>query len=379
LPRRTFMTIAVGLLALAVVAAGAQYLRYRLNELGSQIATIGAEVTATNSLKAQLRDLPFETVTDEEIPRSADELLMSTSVEDLVSKRARLVERVLGGDYPSAGQIQVANVGADGRDLALTMNLEAAGTSVMRFFEAEHQPATCLFLYTSGHKTGLENLPPWASDVLQLARGLGCDVVHASMPAEGDNAGSVQVPNNISAHDWLGTLATADQSPLRWFVAPQLAALDWATTRRSYDLVVAAGHSGGGWTAGLLAAIDPRVALTIVYNGSSASLPRREVSDLGDWEQAAAPIYDEVTYGDLYLMSALGKGRRAVYLWSKYDTCCFSGVRPAVYFPLLQARAATWGITGLDFGIDLDRDTGHAIGPMALGTTAQFLLAGQGS
>lgn len=373
-----------GILCVALIAgvAGSSiYFRSRINTVSSELTTLSIHI---EQVSTRLTALGFEAVFDSEIPRNVSEISRASSPEELLAMRDLLASRLWGDGGMPRGyadlQVTKRNEPTPFRqDVAydLTYPLGDLGSSHMALVEADPL-ATCLFAYHSGHGEGLFNQTQEdAVALMRLALNLGCDVLHASMPLEGDNADrgvQAKVPDGISPHDWMaGELATGASDPLHLFVNPIITALNWARAQKPYSKVIISGRSGGGWTAGLVAALDTDITNTIVINGSMPMVVRgQREADAGDWEQTA--LYDTLGYGDLYLLSAFETGRQALYTWNKFDSCCFAGARARVFFPLLQQRSAEWGIEGLRYRVDEQRDIRHGISSSVLGAVARILM-----
>jgi hypothetical protein len=60
---------------------------------------------------------------------------------------------------------------------------------------------------------------------------------------------------------------------------------------------------------------------------------------VGDWEQTYAPFYQIADYFELYLLSALGRGRHQTLIYNAEDPCCFSGIRAMTFLPQLERKA----------------------------------------
>lgn len=117
-------------------------------------------------------------------------------------------------------------------------------------------------------------------------------------------------------------------SPLRYFLEPVAAAVNYARARprvdgfplyREIDMV---GLSGGGWTTTVYAAIDPRIRVSVQVAGS-IPLYSRVGGSVGDAEQLVEAFYRIAGYPDLYLMGAAEPGRRQLWVLNRRDDCCF--------------------------------------------------------
>lgn len=182
----------------------------------------------------------------------------------------------------------------------------------------------------------------------------GFTVVAMTMPLYGWNGldGSI-----FRSHDAMfADVDPADGSVFRPFFEPvvQNVNLVLATMPGLRDISMI-GLSGGGWTTALMAAIDPRISLTIQVAGS---VPLYVWDDArwpsGDREQWHTPMFDEdiapdgsgggvATYLELYALGGWGEGRRAIQVTGEFDPCCFSGRYSDTYESIVQARVAAIG------------------------------------
>jgi hypothetical protein len=182
----------------------------------------------------------------------------------------------------------------------------------------------------------------------------GFTVVAMAMPLYGWNGLDAAIFNS---HDAMFASADpADGSIFRPFFEPvvQNVNLVLATMPGLRDISMI-GLSGGGWTTALMAAVDPRISLTIQVAGS---VPLYVWDDArwpsGDREQWHTPMFDEdiapdgsgggvATYLELYALGGLGEGRRAIQVTGEFDPCCFSGRYSDSYASIVQSRVAAIG------------------------------------
>ena len=80
------------------------------------------------------------------------------------------------------------------------------------------------------------------------------------------------------------------------------------------------GLSGGGWQTVLLAALDQRVRVVVPVAGHMPAWARRDLPDVGDAEQLPA---DLCTVADYDTLSALLAPRPTLFIFNRYDDCCF--------------------------------------------------------
>ena len=80
------------------------------------------------------------------------------------------------------------------------------------------------------------------------------------------------------------------------------------------------GLSGGGWQTVLLAALDQRVRVAVPVAGHMPAWSRRDLPDVGDAEQLPA---DLCTVADYDTLSALLAPRPTLFIFNRFDDCCF--------------------------------------------------------
>ena len=94
---------------------------------------------------------------------------------------------------------------------------------------------------------------------------LGYDVMNHHMPTFQPNAVN---PYGVQCdHAWFAQFEVQGASVLRFFLEPVVRSINYATTL-GYKRVVMTGLSGGGWSTTMLAAIDPRITLSLPVAGS---------------------------------------------------------------------------------------------------------------
>ena len=125
------------------------------------------------------------------------------------------------------------------------------------------------------------------------------------------------------------------------------------------ERVAMTGLSGGGWQTVLLAALDERVKVAVPVAGHMPAWARRDAGDVGDAEQLPA---DLCTVADYDTLSALIAPRPALFIFNRYDDCCFQPHKavPGTYEP---ARAA-YALLGADehCALHVNEDPGHNYG-----------------
>jgi hypothetical protein len=164
-------------------------------------------------------------------------------------------------------------------------------------------------------------------------------------------------------------------SPIRYFLDTTLQSVNYLVSTGTFKDVGMLGLSGGGWTTTLYAAVDTRVTrsfpiagtIPLYLRGQVAALPAAqsallgstpaddgtECNNLGDIEQSFAPLYRIAGYPDLYVLGAVGAGRRQLQILNRRDACCFGEQQeadPASYDSDLRAYEAVVRSALLPFG-----------------------------
>lgn len=260
----------------------------------------------------------------------------------------------------------------------LTVVMPYGVRSSVYFFHPA-KSADRLLIWHQGHNDDLAD----AGGYRTLAEFLGrrFSVLASWMPFFGENAGQgpFQIGNctldpDKDGHE-LGCAESEKFTPLRFFLDPVVVSLNYALRETPFTDVVMAGISGGGWTTTLVAAVDPRVRVSIPVAGTLPLYLRVEPhdADLGDWEQNGSALYEQVDYLDLYVLGSYGPGRRQAQVLNKYDDCCFAGVRFRTYLDTVKDTVADLGAGEFTAFLDDSVRPGfpgdiHQVSPHALAT-----------
>ena len=159
----------------------------------------------------------------------------------------------------------------------------------------------------------------------------GYSVLAFSMPLLGmNNRPTVDLERfgrlKLENHDHLKFL----DHPIKFFVEPIAVALNYATQEFRHNSIHMVGKSGGGWTATLYAAIDPRISKSYPVAGTYP-IYLRLTRDWGDYEQTLPELYQIANYLELYILGSYGDGRKQLQVINQYDPCCFAGVKYQIY------------------------------------------------
>jgi pimeloyl-ACP methyl ester carboxylesterase len=227
-----------------------------------------------------------------------------------------------------------------------------------------------LFLYHQGHDGDAFAFRA-PNVVIRTMLERGYDVAVFSMPGIGWNRIG---GNRIKTWDGWGYLADSndkDHNPfamidtgaghfIKFFVEPVLATLDLAFSRQGYASVIMAGHSGGGWTTTVAAALDPQIDVSVSYAGTLPFFARRTRGDRGDAEQFDSAFYRDFPYTLLYELASGGADAHRVHyqVYHSGDSCCFDGESVAAFQGYLHDRGQR---SGRDLRVVVLRGAGHFV------------------
>lgn len=293
------------------------------------------------------------------------------SREDISTRRRQLTEVIWGDAAMPLVQQPTVEAGViderwqDTPGIAridrLTITLNGGVRSFAYHFVPQGTPRPTLLIFQEGHGGG------FIRSRLTIAYFVrhGYSVIALAMPLLGRNERPVVYAQGgegyrIESHDQMGLL----DRPLQYFVEPPVVAVNYALQQRGVAQVGMIGFSGGGWVATLAAAVDERIRFVFPVASSLPPSLRAPSRDRGDFEYSYPPLLRVVSYLDLYLLGALGEGRRQLMIYNDEDPCCFAGSRAQLFLPPVARRLASLGAGHFDLWVD--RNDEHSVSPAAL-------------
>jgi len=222
-------------------------------------------------------------------------------------------------------------------------------STVYHFRRKEGVKSKDVIIHHHGHAAGCDRTPPdsrcdgsrsffdfynvteYYSDTLKL------DAFFMYMPLFGPN---MQQGLPVD-HGWFEQWQDKGTPTIKFFLQPVILTINYAL-HAGYDRVVMIGKSGGGWTATLAAALDPRIYLSFPIAGAIPLDMRVHhpggPSDVGDFEQRPRETSDRLwylnaaNYTQLFGLATLdergARTRASVQVLHEDDPCCFGGKIP---------------------------------------------------
>ena len=123
--------------------------------------------------------------------------------------------------------------------------------------------------------------------------------------------------------------ATRSGSPMKYFLEPLAAFVNYLTTRTAEDQfpnyrdINMVGFSGGGWGLLRFTRDRPTYRDKRLCRRIDAALSSQRRSSPGDIEQTLDGFYQIAGYPDLYVLGSYGEGRSQVQVLNRHDWACF--------------------------------------------------------
>lgn len=228
-------------------------------------------------------------------------------------------------------------------------------------------PNNNVILYHQGHRGDFINSKEQIATFLDR----GYAIAAFCMPLLGlNNQPTVTLPRfgrfKLTAHDHMKFLSPESGHPVKYFVEPVEAVLNYLERNFDYSSVSMVGISGGAWTTTLAAAVDPRIGKSFPVAGTFPMYLRSNSKrDWGDFEQTAPVIYNATNYLELYVLGSLGPNRGQLQIVNQYDPCCFAGTKWETYRDVVKAHVQVLGGGDFDLFFD-DSHAQHTISPLAM-------------
>lgn len=312
------------------------------------------------------------------------------TMADIEDKRTRLIEYIWKGvGLPTTMPEvepgvplppEIASLTGVRQTSKLTIPLRYGVKATQYLLKPQERINSRLGIYHTGHGED----PVIRVRTVQALLDLGYVVLCSDLPFVGWNIQPIQDPNDpttyinigtgTTAHNRLGAWETPAFSAMTFFLQPLAVGINYAQQLLKPKSIALIGLSGGGWATTAYSAIDTRITRSYPTAGSFPFYlrPGPPIDSTGDWEQggiqgATVPgFYAIVSFGDLYVMGAVGGPRRGqLQILNRFDACCFAGVGPRTYAPVVSHRVALIGQGVWDLLEDATHNQ-HQVSPYAL-------------
>merc|ERR1712032_821911 len=185
---------------------------------------------------------------------------------------------------------------------------------------AKPRQGRTLVVFHNGHGTS-KGCPTFGDTdgVADWLNQMGFDVAMVMMPFKDCN----YQPTGPQRHSWFKAFQDEGKAWIRFFLEPAVNTINYAKSVMGYEEIVMMGLSGGGWSTTLVAAIDPRITLSMPVAGS---IPCDFRHTSWDFEQFCDDDWARIgNYTALYVLAALEPGRASLQMLHEADPCCFHG------------------------------------------------------
>lgn len=302
----------------------------------------------------------YEEVDPRYLKTNPNKLITVRSLEDAQRLRADLINLIWGPDGVPRGK-QPAEVEPGYTDPAFSDFENLAGIDRVRI-EMDHgiysvayhfRPVRAngrMILYHHGYAGDVREM----ADLFQPLVAAGYDVIALNFLGYGENWYSAEI--YYPKWGWYKTsvhrLLNLEEHPLKFFVEPAIVAVNYAQSL-GFPYVDMIGLSAGGWTAEMAASVDPRIRRSYPVAGSYPLYLRSGA----EANQIPPPEYDPrllqtANYLDIYILGAVGDGRRQLQIFNRFDRCCYRNTLGKLYEPAVKKAVAEAGAGGFAVVID---------------------------
>jgi len=208
----------------------------------------------------------------------------------------------------------------------LTVEMEYGINSVSYLLLPEESNQK-LILYHHGHDGDFL----LGNDTIQFFLERDFTILAMTMPLVGmNNQPIIEIDGfgemHLISHDQFSLLEHNSFNPMKLFVHPIQANLNFLDKEYDFKRYSIVGLSGGGWTGLVYSAIDDRISDSFSVASSMPFYLRVDARDIGDYEQTNIDLYRITNYLELYILAGYGDDRKHIQIFNKNDPCCYSGI-----------------------------------------------------
>jgi hypothetical protein len=346
-------------------------------------------VAPVNQAIADRMPLSYKVQPQQVVGVDVEQEIAIHTMADIEAKRARLIDYIWkGAGLPStmpkvepgaALPPEIASLTGVRHTTKLTIPLSYGVKATQYLLEPHGRSNHRLSIYHTGHGED----PIVRVRTVQGLLDHGYAVLCSDMPFVGWNVQLIQdatdptkyvdIGTGTKAHNRFSSYETSAFSAMTFFLEPLAVGINYARKLLRPQSIALVGLSGGGWITTAYAAIDTRITRSYPTAGSFPFYlrPGPPIDSTGDWEQggingATVPgFYALTSFGDLYVMGAVGPRRGQLQILNRFDACCFAGVGARSYAPVVSHRVALIGQGQWDLQEDATHNQ-HQVSPYAL-------------
>ncbi len=212
-----------------------------------------------------------------------------------------------------------------------------------------------------------------------LAR--GWSVIAFAMPFLGMNpAPDFDLPKygyiKNFGHDTFYLLERDDLAPIKFFLEPVAAVVNFIQKEYQVDCFAMTGLSGGGWTTVLYSALDERICYSIPVSANlpiylQALPPNHDKKSgkirkvIGDYDEFVPALNQIANFLELSVLGSAGPNRKQIQIFNKYDRLAYRGIVARHYENAVSNAVREIGKGAFSVVID-DTHTDHKISDLAL-------------
>lgn len=281
-------------------------------------------------------------------PRSLVSLETSADVDET---RARLID-VVWGDAGFPANVQPAAVEYDifeeafsnlanlSRIDRLVVDMGHEVRSKLLYFHPTEGGNNKLVIYQHGFASTIMKVPHIIAAFLER----GYSVIAIDLLQYGGARGQYK-PSDGDALNLYFDLDKIE-TPMRYHFEPVVVGINYALRDANYDSISMVGFSAGGFVTTVVAAVDPRIRHSYPVAGVYPIYLRTGQDIQIGMPSYYPPMLEVANYLDLFVLGAVGAGRRQMQVFNRYDRCCFNNTKGKLYEPAIAETVGAIGIGG---------------------------------
>ncbi len=156
--------------------------------------------------------------------------------------------------------------------------------------------------------------------------------------------------------------------PMRYWFTPVVVALNYGLGQMGYKSADMIGFSMGGWVTMVAAALDTRIRRSYpVAGGYPLYLRSGNEAKESPRPHYYAPMIRAANYLEMFVLATVGKPRRQLQVFNRFDRCCYSNTKGKLYEKAVKDVVRLAGGGRFDVLID-ETHARHKISDFAMET-----------